>query len=189
MIFSLPQLRYFPKQLQEDPPNWVYPATRTECTNGIANAHALAAGQRILLRDVLHGHGDYKDATSDLIEDKCLPPIVRIFLDVLYNYGAYLVDGAGGFSLAAEDIHTANMTEEQAKALMYFSNCGEDAPLWNEKATPWQNVIETLNYYLCCKLLKGAGLAFAYLDETNGFRPNFNIAEDIPAFYADPCRE
>ncbi|WP_298867903.1 hypothetical protein [uncultured Gimesia sp.] len=182
LIFALPQLRYFPKQLQEDPPNWVYPATRTECTNGIANPNALAAGQRILLRDVLHGRGDFADTTSDLIKDESLPPIVRIFLDVLYNYGAYLVDGAGGFSFAAEDIHTANMTEEQAKDLTGLSQL-------NEKVTPWQAVIETLNHYLCCKLLDGAGLAFAYLDETNGFRPNFNIAEDVPAFYADPCRE
>ncbi|QDT94643.1 hypothetical protein [Gimesia aquarii] len=180
LIFAMPQLRYFPDRHPDHPPNWVYPATRTEFSNSIANPNALAAGQRILLGDVLHGRGHFKDTTSDLIEDESLPPIVRIFLEVLHNFGAYLVDGAGGFAFAAEDIHTANMKEQQAKDLISPHKL-------DEQATPWQNVIEILNHYLCCKLLDGAGLAFAYFDETNGFRPNFAVAEDLTSFYREQC--
>lgn len=176
LIFAMPRLRYFKKRCAGHPPNWVYPATRTEFHKAIPHVDALAAGQRICLRDVLHGRDGLKEGTQDLIKDKSLPPIVRSFLDVLYNYGAYLVDGGGGFGLAAEDIHTAVIEEEQALKL-----AGLDAI--DSQLTPWEAVLKTLNHYLFAELLDKSGLAFAYDDDTNGFRPNFSVAQDLEAFY------
>ncbi|WP_299464212.1 hypothetical protein [uncultured Gimesia sp.] len=179
LIFAMPRLRYFPEPLPAHPPNWVYPATHTEFSNGIADPDALAAGQRIGLRDELYDRDGTTHSTTDLIKDENLPPIVRIFLDALYNYGAFLVDGAGGFAFAAEDIHTANLTAAQAKDLT------DPAVDLEDNVTPWQHVMEFLNDYLYQKLLNESGLAFAYLDDTNGFRPNFFIAEDLESFYRE----
>lgn len=180
LVFAMPQLRFFPDRPAEQPPNWVYPATRTESGSPIANADALAAGQRIVLKDVLHGQNGFSDTTADLIKDQSLPPIVRIFLDALYNYGAFLVDGGGSFGFAAEDIHTANLSAELARELTTPAKL-------DEATTPWQGLIETLNVYLFQILLDGAGLAFALHDTQHGFRSNFTIAEDLPAFYCEKC--
>ncbi|MCA9016428.1 MAG: hypothetical protein KDA77_13935, partial [Planctomycetaceae bacterium] len=180
LAFAMPRLRYFPKQAQGNPPNWVYPATRTEFSNGIAHPDALAAGQRIVLKEELFDQHGKTHPTAELIKDKKLPPIVRIFLDALLNYGAYLVDGAGGFAFAAEDIHTANLSAELALELTDLSELDTDL-------TPWQNVIEMLNNFLFQKLLNESGLALAYADDTSGFRPNFSVVEDIPAFYREQC--
>lgn len=178
LIFAIPRLRY--SESPQCAPNWVYPATRTEFSNGIPNPHALAAGQRIGLQDVLHGREGFQDGTSDLIKDQSLPPIVRIFLEALYHYGAYLVDGAGGFAFAAEDIHTAHISEDLAKELTGVSSL-------DDEATPWQAVLELLNEYLFGKLLNQSGLAFAYNDDTNGFRSNFRVAEELTSFYRGQC--
>ena len=180
LVFAMPQLRYFPKRSADNPPNWVYPATRTEFSNGIANPDALAAGQRIALREEIFDQQGGTHPTAELIKDESLPPIVRIFLDALFNYGAFLVDGAGGFSFAAEDIHTANLSVELALELTDLSEL-------KPGTTPWQTVIETLNHFLFEEFLNGSGLALAYLDDTNGFRPNFSVVEDMPAFYREQC--
>ncbi|WP_339730263.1 hypothetical protein [uncultured Gimesia sp.] len=180
LVFAMPQLRFFPDRLAEQSPNWVYPATRTESGSPIANPDALAAGQRIRLKEKLHDHNGETHAIADLINDESLPPIVRIFLETLHYYGAFLVDGGGGFGFAAEDIYTANLSAELARELTAPAKLDEDT-------TPWQGVIETLNDYLFQKLLNGSGLAFALLDAQHGFRSNFAVAEDIKAFYLAKC--
>ncbi len=175
LIFVLPQLRYFPTPLYLNAPNWVYPASRTESANSSSDPYALAAGQRIALNDgVLHGHNGLQIGTQEVLNDQTNPPIVRIFLDALFKYGAFLVDAGGGFGLVAEDIHTANpdLTPEQVQALTRSDSL-------DETKTLWQIMIETINYALCCTLLDGSGLAFAWMDDVHGFRPNFTVVEEI----------
>jgi hypothetical protein len=175
LIFALPSVRFFPDPQGNDPPNWVYPASRTEFSQGVSDAFALAAGQRIFLKDELYGRNQLKKKTQDILLDEAIPWIVRIFLRALNKYGAFLVDASGGFSLVAEDIHTAkpSLTPEQINSLV-----APEPP--DAGKTDWQLLIDTINDYLSHKLLDGSGLAFAYLDNDDKLLANFAVAEDMP---------
>jgi hypothetical protein len=65
-----------------------------------------------------------------------------MYLAALRNYGAYVIDAAGGFTFYAEDIHTANLrlSDDEINELI-----GEAAgsPLPAGK-TKWQIVMEKL---------------------------------------------
>jgi hypothetical protein len=114
-----------------------YPASITETDFYNTNANALAAGQRIRLRQTI------VDESGNKIIENQLAPITRMFLTALRTYGAYLVDNAGGFTFYAEDIHTAdlNLTDAEVNTLIGQAS-GTSLPTGKSK---WQIVIEKLN--------------------------------------------
>ncbi len=131
-----------PRNLSNDPfeplsSDYFYPASTTETDYYNTNPYALAAGQRIRLKQTL------VDDSGDPIDENQLAPITRMFLAALRTYGAYLVDNAGGFVFYAEEITTAvlHLTDDEVNTLI-----GEPAgtPLPAGK-TKWEVVIETLN--------------------------------------------
>jgi len=100
------------------------------------DANALASGQRIRLKETI------VDEEGDVIDENELAPITRIYLTALRDYGAYLVDNAGGFTFYAEDVHTAvlHLSDDEVNALIGES-LGTLLPVG---MTKWQIVIETL---------------------------------------------
>ena len=168
-----------PRNLSPDPgeplsSDYFYPASTTETDFYSTNPRALAAGQRIRLRQAI------VDDAGNTVDENELAPITRLFLSALRTYGAYLVDNAGGFTFYAEDIHTANLhlTDDEVNALIGESS---GTPLPGDK-TKWQTVIETLNWEL-------ERIPFAYGPWIEGQNPataqiataNFEVVEPATA--------
>jgi hypothetical protein len=116
--------------------DYFYPASTTETDFFNADPYALAAGQRIRLKQTL------VDEEGDLIDENQLAPITRMFLTALRDYGAYVVDNAGGFSFTVEDIHTAalHLSDDEVNALI-GQPPGTPLPA---SRTKWQVVIEKI---------------------------------------------
>jgi hypothetical protein len=137
LAFAIPG----PRNLSRDPyeplhSDYFYPASTTETDYYNTDPNALAAGQRIRLKHTL------VDEEGDLINESELAPITHIFLAALRDYGAYLVDNAGGFSFYAEDVNTAvlDLSEDEINALI-GQLAGTPLP---EGMTKWQIVLERL---------------------------------------------
>ena len=113
-----------------------YPATTTETDFYNTDPRSLAAGQRLRLKSTL------VDDDGQKIDESEFAPITRIFLTALREYGAIIVDNAGGFSFYAEDIHTANLAMSDAEINALIGQ--EPGALLPEDATAWQVVIEQL---------------------------------------------
>ena len=131
-----------PRNLSSDPfeplpSDYFYPASTTETDFYDTNPHALAAGQRIRLKQSL------VDDSGHPVDENQLTPITRMFLAALRTYGAYLVDGAGGFAFYAEEITTADLhlTDDQVNALIREPP-GTPLPAGRTK---WQTVMRALN--------------------------------------------
>ena len=67
------------------------------------------------------------DEDGQPIDESELAPITRMYLAALRDYGAYLVDNAGGFTFYAEDIHTAvlHLSDDEVNALVGVDGAGE----------------------------------------------------------------
>ncbi|MFQ5856737.1 MAG: cellulase family glycosylhydrolase [Anaerolineae bacterium] len=138
LAFAIPGLRNTSSDPFEPlPSDYFYPASTTETDYYNTNPQALAAGQRIRLKQAI------VDNDGSLIDENQLTPITRMFLMALRTYGAYLVDNAGGFIFYAEDIHTAvlNLTDDQVNVLI-GQQPGTPLPAGKTK---WQIVMEKLN--------------------------------------------
>lgn len=129
-----------PRNLSRDPyeplsSDYFYPASTTETDFYSTNPMALAAGQRVRLKQEL------VDEDGEPLNESDFAPITRMFLDALRNYGAYLVDNAGGFSFYAEDVHTAvlHLSDDEINALIGQPS---DTPL-PLNMTKWEIVLET----------------------------------------------
>jgi len=120
--------------------DYFYPASTTETDFYNTDSDSLASGQRIRLKQVLH------DEEGQVIDETELAPITRMYLSALRNYGAYLVDNAGGFTFYAEDVHTAvlNLPDDEINNLL-GQQPGTPLP---EDMTKWQLVIEKLAHDL-----------------------------------------
>ena len=83
------------------------------------------------------------DASGQPLDEMGLAPITRMFLAALREYGAYVVDNAGGFSFYAEDIHTAkvDLSDEKINELT-GALAGTPLPAGKNK---WQILMERLN--------------------------------------------
>ncbi len=116
--------------------DYFYPASTTETDVYNSNPDALAAGQRLRLKQTL------VDEEGDLIDESELAPITQIFLTTLRDYGAYVVDNAGGFSFYAEDVHTAtlHLSDDEVNALIGEPS-GTPLP---EDMSKWEIVLEKL---------------------------------------------
>ncbi|NOZ49110.1 MAG: DUF362 domain-containing protein [Chloroflexi bacterium] len=171
LAFAIPG----PRNLSSDPSeplssDYFYPASTTETDFYSTNPHALAAGQRIRLKQSI------VDDAGNSVNEARLAPITRMFLAALRTYGAYLVDNAGGFAFYAEDITTADLhlTDDQVNALI---GQAPGTPLPPGK-TQWQIVMEALDGEL-------VSIPFAYGPWPNGQDPataqittaNFEVVE------------
>ena len=138
LAFAIPGLRNTSTDPSEPlSSDYFYPASTTETDYYNTNSHALAAGQRLRLKQEIVDDEGYS------IDEGDLSLITRMFLTALRTYGAYLVDNAGGFTFYAEDIHTADLhlTNDRVNALI-GQPAGTPLP---EGKTRWQIVIEKLN--------------------------------------------
>jgi hypothetical protein len=138
LVFAIPG----PRNLSDEPNNILasdiaYPASVTESDFYSINPNALISGQRLRLKDLI------RDDEGTEIDESQLIPITKIFLKALREYGAYVVDNAGGFSFAAEDVHTGwlNLSDEQTNSLLGVAS---DTPIAADK-TKWQVVLEALD--------------------------------------------
>jgi len=176
LAFVLPRLRHIPCPTADDPPDYVYPATNTESHDFIRNPLALAAGQRIRLKQELVDDAGVPIDESE--QNDRLAPITQIFFRALRRYGAYLVDGGSAFAFSAEDYHTAwlDLTDQQVNELI-----GADihAALPTHK-TKWQIVIDKLNEQLSWQVGGGAGhaISFATTLDDGTIQSNFEVIED-----------
>ncbi len=138
LAFAVPGLR----DEESTPPGgektYYYPASETERSYRIKDEHALAAGQRLRLRQIIY---DWND--GNIIDEETLAPITRMFLAALRTYGAYVVDGASGFVFYAEDIHTAVLNVSNAR-VNELIGASPNTPLQRDK-TKWQIVMEKLH--------------------------------------------
>ncbi|MFV1948566.1 MAG: hypothetical protein ACC633_01385 [Anaerolineales bacterium] len=116
--------------------DYFYPASTTETDFYSTDSNAIASGQRIRLKQTLH------DEEGDIINEEAFAPITKMYLEALRNYGAYLVDNAGGFTFYAEDIHTAvlDLSDDE---INYLIGSPPGTPL-PEGMTKWQIVIEKI---------------------------------------------
>ncbi len=171
LAFAIPG----PRNLSSDPSeplssDYFYPASTTETDYFSTNPNALAAGQRIRLQQSL------VDDAGNVVDETQLAPITRMFLTALRTYGAYLVDGAGGFIFYAEDTTTADLhlTADQVNALI-GEPAGTTLPA---DRTKWQIVMDTLDEEV-------SEIPFAYGPWPNGQDPataqittaNFEVVE------------
>jgi hypothetical protein len=137
LSFAIPGPRNtspFPENPSES--DYFYPASTTETDFYNTDSDALASGQRIRLKQTIVDEG------GQVIDESELAPITRMYLTALREYGAYLVDNAGGFTFYAEDVHTAvlNLSDDEVNALI-----GEPAGTpFPENMTKWQVVMEAL---------------------------------------------
>ena len=117
--------------------DYFYPASTTETDFYNTDPSALASGQRIRLKQSI------VDEEGQVIDESEFSPITQMYLDALRNYGAYLVDNAGGFTFYAEDVHTAllHLSDDEVNALI-GEPAGTPIP---DGMTKWQVVMEKLN--------------------------------------------
>lgn len=137
LAFAIPGPRntsLFPENPKES--DYFYPASTTETDFYNTDSDALASGQRIRLKQTI------VDEEGQVIDENEFAPITRMFLTALRNYGAYLVENAGGFTFYAEDAHTAvlHLSDDEVNALIGQPS-GTPLP---EGLTKWQIVMETL---------------------------------------------
>ncbi|MEI8384155.1 MAG: hypothetical protein WCJ09_28865 [Planctomycetota bacterium] len=181
LAFTFPRSRYFPFRAPTDPPDFIYPAVRSETSHFIQNPYALAAGMRIRLKSVIKC-ADCRELPQD--QWTALPPAVRIFFTALRDYGAYLVDGGFGFGLAAEDRETAVIDPNIVPLLT-------NHPI-EDNSTPWESLIQTIDDYLNWELFRANkpgepdfGLSLGFLTKTQDgyeFWTNFEVVAplDVP---------
>ena len=157
LAFAIPG----PRNLSNNPSeplttDYFYPATTTETDFYSTNPNALAAGQRIRLRQSI------VDEEGAVVDEAQLAPITRMFLVALRTYGAYLVDGAGGFAFYAEATSTADLhlSADQVNTLI-GKPAGTSLPSGKSK---WQIVMDALNEEL-------GPIPFAYGPWPNGQDP------------------
>lgn len=141
LVFAVPGLR----NLSDDPfeplsSDYFYPASTTETDYYNTNPQALAAGQRIRLKQTIVDDGGFP------IDESQAAPITQMYLTALRTYGAYVKDNAGGFSFYLEDYHTANLrlTDDEVNALI---GQPPGTPLPAGK-TKWQIVVDKLGEQL-----------------------------------------
>jgi PKD repeat protein len=117
--------------------DYFYPASTSEVIAFSRNPAALAAGQRLRLRDRL------VDLDGMPIDERSLAPITRLFLRALREYGAYCVDNAGGLAMYAEDPHTARLDLDDG-AVNALAGRPSGTPFAPGEPR-WQVVMATLN--------------------------------------------
>ena len=167
LAFTLPGMRYLASRgvgtvgFRRD---YVYPASSLETSFGTVNPYAMAAGQRIRLKDVLiaqEGKG---------IDQSGLKPVTQTFLNTLKDFGAFLVDGALGFGFAAEDYHTANVKLSPEVVSWLGTNPGAAELKQPKDETVWEFLMGELT-----EDLFNAGFVFATNVGGDFLRSNFEV--------------
>lgn len=159
------------------PGDYYYPASSTEADFFNSSPFALASGQRQRLKASL------VNSSGSPLDESQLAPVTRIFLRALRQYGAYLVDNAGGFVFYAEDIHTARLNLPDSEVIR-LAGRPPGTPLPAER-TRWHFLLEVLNEEL-------AGIPLAYGPPADDPRTamisasNFEVIEPATLPYAGP---
>lgn len=111
LAFAVPALRNTNPANPSEPfaDDVVYPAATTETERISTSAFAVAAGQRMRLREIVVG----EDAIE--IDYAFFAPITRMVLTALRRYGAYAVATAPSLTFFAEDVHTAPLALDAAQ--------------------------------------------------------------------------
>ena len=182
LAFSLPRLRKFDEPIPADRPNCVYPATDTEKHNSIPCRWALAAGQRITLKQSIRfpSNGQIVTVpTQQILDDADIPLVVKSFIHAIMKYGAYLVDGGKGFGFAVEDSMTANPDYTESHVQKLIGDFKFDS-----SRTLWANIIDALDEWLSSRLGihlfgEAAGLAFAIEDDKGNHFPNYRVVKNL----------
>ncbi len=166
-----------PDPMEPLPSDYFSPASTTETDYYSTRPTALAAGQRLRMKNAL------VDEEGEPIDETTLAPITRMFIKAFREYGAYLVDNGSGFTIKAEDIHTAplNVSDDELNRLIGQPS-GTALP---SGKTKWQIVLETLNEELEI-------IPFAHGPWTDGQAPstaaitraNFEVVEQALALPA-----
>ncbi len=184
LAFTFPRSRFFPFRDPTDPPDYIYPAVKSEKSHFIQNPYALAAGMRIRLKSVIRC-ADGRELPKDQWFAHPLPAGVGIFLTALHDYGAYLVDGAFGFGFAAEDRETAVIDPDMVPKLTGHAIEAD--------CTPWESLLQTIDNHLSWELFPGQeqadhsyspdlGLSLGCLKLTDGeytFWTNFEVVAPL----------
>ncbi len=159
------------------PQDYYYPASTTEADFFNSSPLALASGQRLRLKPSL------VNSAGNPLDESQLAPVTRVFLGALRQYGAYLVDNAGGFVFYAEDIHTARLNLPDAEVIRLVGRPpGTPLP---EGRTRWQFLLEILNEEL-------AAIPLAYGPPADDPRAamitasNFEVLEPATVPHAGP---
>lgn len=178
LTFALPRLRHRACSDQCDLPDYVYPASNTETSNFSSNPFTLAAGMRIrLTKTIVDDVGAEIDESAHQVS-----PITKVFLRALREYGAFLVDGAEGFPIAAEDSNTGNLriTDAKLSDLCGLARAKIESKL-NDGMTKWQIALETLNEQLSWIMSPNdEHIPFAAVKIDGSLRPNFEVVESLP---------
>jgi hypothetical protein len=141
LVFTLPRLRHTPFVEPDGPPDYYYPATRTETGKYTSDRFALAAGMRIRLKDKVY------DSSGKQVDESALAPVAYRFLRALREYGAYLVDGGDAFGFATEDVWTGRL-QLDAESVAKLVNGDADrmqAEVGSQKTTFWRILMEKLD--------------------------------------------
>lgn len=118
--------------------DYFYPASTTETDFYNTDPNSLASGQRLRLKQtVVDTEGNAINEAEDLA------PVTVMFLTALRTHGAIIVDNAGGFTFAAEEIVTAPMSLSDAEINALLGQ-PPTAPLPSGQ-TKWQILIEAIN--------------------------------------------
>lgn len=168
LVFSLPKLRHLCPDDDGDvtvPPDFVYPATKTETTQPLQKRYALAAGERIRLKP--KGSTLWCEDGGEF-DEQAAAPVTQKYLDALREYGAYLVDASGGFTFYAEDYRTANLKLSRADFNELMGR-DPDTPLPTEESQ-WETLMACLQ-----EDLRHIALA---VDTGSEFKSNFEVVED-----------
>jgi hypothetical protein len=161
MAFAIPRLRHIRPITGESPKDYVYPATKTETSAYTASPYAMGAGERVRLRAEVFG------ADGRRIDLEELAPVTHRYLKALREYGAYLVDGSGGFTFYAEDIRTGNLNLEEADLRQL---CGLGAGLPIPANSQWKALTRKLGEEL---------QRIPFATQMNGkLTSNFDFVED-----------
>jgi len=115
--------------------DYFYPASTTETDFYNTDPVSLAAGQHLRLRASL------VDEEGNAVIESELAPITRMFLAALRSYGLYIVDNAGGFSVYAEDVQTAQLALTDGEVATLIGAPGTALPA---DRTRWQIALDTL---------------------------------------------
>jgi hypothetical protein len=175
LTFTMPRLRHIPGFTMDDPPSYVYPASKTETSDFTDNPYALASGMRIRLKETL-----LDEAGGELDESKdTVAPITRMFFKALREYGAYLVEGGGGFGIAAEDHRTAwlDVPNDEVARLAGLDNVDE---MVRKGTAKWQIIMDELNEQLSWKISDTSKcIPFGVRRPGGEIVSNFEVVEDV----------
>ncbi|MEM7455458.1 MAG: hypothetical protein AAF456_13990 [Planctomycetota bacterium] len=139
MVFSIPRLRHVYPVHDTTQYDYVYPATKTETSAYNGSPWAMGGGERIRLKDELF------DRNGQPLAVHSFSNATRKLLDALREFGAYLVDGGGGFGFYAEDYRTGNLALPENEFEELTASTHRDECEITCRESQWHYLVQLLN--------------------------------------------